>query len=94
VHWDAEQARRWAGHAADPARPLPSDLIGGATAADQSLLEAIRPFLAMRALPASLDPLRPRVREIYASGWRPPVPEGPTRDELAELVTASLAAAR
>ena len=42
----------------------------------------------MRALPASLDAVQPRVREIYAGGWRPPVPDGPTRDELAELVSA------
>ena len=42
----------------------------------------------MRALPASLDPLQPRVRQIYADGWRPPVPEGPTRDHLADMITS------
>jgi hypothetical protein len=40
----------------------------------------------MRALPSSLDAVRPRVTEIYASGWRPALPDGPTRDELADLV--------
>jgi hypothetical protein len=45
----------------------------------------------MRELPASLAAVEPRARAIYASGWRPPVPEGPTRDELAELVTATAA---
>ena len=48
----------------------------------------------MRALPASLDAAAPRVREIYAGGWRPPVPDGPTRDELAELVGARALASR
>ena len=43
----------------------------------------------MQAPPASLDAVQQRAREIYASGWRPPVPAGPSRDELAELVTAA-----
>ena len=38
---------------------------------------ARRPYLGMRALPTSLDPLQPRVRQIYADGWRPPAPDGP-----------------
>jgi hypothetical protein len=59
-----------------------------ATAADPTLFPLVGPYLGMRALPSSLDAVRPRVNEIYASGWRPPVPDGPTRDELAELVTA------
>ena len=42
----------------------------------------------MRALPASLDAVQARVRRIYADGWRPPVPDGPTRDELAALIAA------
>ena len=89
VYWDAEQARRWGGGDVDLTRPLPSDLIVAATEADPSLFPLVGPYLGMRALPASLDAARPRVHEIYASGWRPPVPEGPTRDELAELVAAA-----
>ena len=58
-----------------------------ATAVDRELLKVVGPYMAMQALPASLAAVEPRVREIYASGWRPPVPAGPTRDELAELVT-------
>ena len=30
-----------------------------------------------------------RARDIYATGWRPPVPPGPTRDELAALAAAA-----
>lgn len=40
----------------------------------------------MQTLPATLDEVRPLARAIYATGWRPPVPDGPTRDELADLV--------
>jgi hypothetical protein len=47
----------------------------------------------MRALPDSLEPVQPRVRQIYADGWRPPVPVGPTRDELAHLIGTNMPAA-
>jgi hypothetical protein len=88
VYWDAELIRRWSGHDVDLTRPLPSDLIMAATEADPEMLKVVGPFMAMVALPASLAAVEPRAREIYASGWRPPLPDGPTRDELAELITA------
>jgi hypothetical protein len=40
----------------------------------------------MRALPSSLGAIEPRVRDLYAGGWRPAVPEGPSRGDLAEIV--------
>ena len=61
-----------------------------ATEADPEMLKVVGPFMAMVTLPASLAAVEPRAREIYASGWRPPVPEGPSRDELAELATAAV----
>ena len=85
---DTEQARRWAGADIDPAGPLPSDLIVAATEADPSMMRMVGPYLAMQALPASLADVRERAREIYASGWRPPTPPGPSRDELVELLAA------
>jgi flavin-dependent dehydrogenase len=88
VDSDAALARRWAGADVDLTRPLPSDLIVAAAAADPSLMPLVGPYLGMRALPASLDPLQPRVRQIYANGWRPPVPEGPTRDQLVEMIAS------
>jgi 2-polyprenyl-6-methoxyphenol hydroxylase-like FAD-dependent oxidoreductase len=91
VYWDAELIRRWSGHDVDLTRPLPSDLIMAAIEVDPELRKVVGPYMAMQVLPASLAAVEPRVREIYASGWRPPVPDGPTRDELAELVTAAAA---
>jgi 2-polyprenyl-6-methoxyphenol hydroxylase-like FAD-dependent oxidoreductase len=88
VHCDAELIRRWSGHDVDLTRPLPADLIMAATEVDPEMLKVVGPYLAMLALHASLAAVERRAREIYASGWRPPVPEGPTRDELAELVAA------
>jgi hypothetical protein len=53
----------------------------------------VEPFVVMDALPASLAPARARAREIYARGWRPAVPDGPTRAELSEVVSRTRAAA-
>ena len=91
VYWDAELIRRWSGHDIDLTRPLPSDLIMAATEVEPEMRAVVGPYMAMRALPATLAAVEPRAREIYASGWRPPIPDGPTREELAELVTAAAA---
>jgi hypothetical protein len=88
VYWDAELTRRWSGQDVDLTKPLPSDLIMAATVVDPEMLQVVGPYMAMHALPGSLAAVEPRAREIYASGWRPPIPDGPTRDELVELVTA------
>jgi hypothetical protein len=52
-------------------------------------MKVVGPFQAMLAPPASLDAAQARAREIFASGWRPPVPPGPSREELASLVSAA-----
>src|SRR5215472_2706346 len=89
VYWDADLIRRWSGHDIDLTRPLPPDLIMAAAQADPEIAEVAGPYQAMLALPSSLDPVQARARDIYATGWRPPMPPGPTRDELASLVTAA-----
>lgn len=89
VRTDTGQLRRWAGAEIDPAQPLPSDLVVAAAEADPSMMRTIGPYLGMQAPPASLDAVQERAREIYAGGWRPPVPPGPTRDELVEVITAA-----
>jgi len=86
VATDAAQRDRWAGRDVDPGRPPTSDLVVAATAADPSLMAVVGPYLGMAVLPDSLAAVHPRVQEIYASGWRPPPAEGPTRDELADVV--------
>jgi hypothetical protein len=52
----------------------------------------IGPYASMSALPSSLDAVQSRAKEVYASGWRPPVPPGPTRDQLAEIVKETVQA--
>ncbi len=86
---DTDQIRRWAGGDIDTSRPLPSDLIVSACEADPSMRRIVGPYLGMLALPSSLDAAQPRAREIYAGGWRPSPPAGPSRDELVELASAA-----
>src|SRR5215831_17165500 len=91
VYWDTDLTRRWSGQDVDLTRPLPPDLIMAAAQADPEIARAAGPYQAMLALPASLDAVQARARDIYASGWRPPIPPGPTREELADLVTTAAA---
>jgi 2-polyprenyl-6-methoxyphenol hydroxylase-like FAD-dependent oxidoreductase len=92
-HTDTDRMRRWSGGDIDVSRRLPSDLIVAAAEADPALKDLVGPYTLMDALPPSLAPAQARVREIYASGWRPQVPDGPTRAELSEVVSRTPAAA-
>lgn len=82
---DDDRLRRWAGGDIDLTRPLPSDLVVAAAGADDTLRAAVEPYDRMLALPASLDVLQNRAVAVYASGWRPPIAPGPSREELARL---------
>jgi hypothetical protein len=39
--------------------------------------------------PSVLDPVEERARAVLRTGWRPPLADGPTRDELVELIGAA-----
>ncbi|HKQ43272.1 MAG TPA: FAD-dependent oxidoreductase [Pseudonocardia sp.] len=91
VDCDTDLTRRWAGGDVDLDRPLPSDLIVAVAEVDPSLMRVIGPYFGMQAPPSSLREIEPRAREIYASGWRPAVPEGPDLAELTDLITARAA---
>lgn len=86
--FDAETVRRWQGEDIDLRRPLTSAAIVAAAQADSRLVPRITGFLAMTALPASLAAAEPPARAVYATGWRPPLADGPTRDELLTLADA------
>jgi 2-polyprenyl-6-methoxyphenol hydroxylase-like FAD-dependent oxidoreductase len=96
VYWDATLLRRWRGEDIDLDARIPSDVICAAGEVDPSLTEFVMPYLGMFAPPSVLDPAQERVREILRTGWRPPVADGPSRDELADVVTGAsvLSAAR
>lgn len=85
VHCDGDRLRRWAGGGVDLDRPLPSDLVVAAAAADPGLRPLVAPYDRMAALPESLDAHQGRAKAVYATGWRPPVAPGPDREELAAL---------
>ena len=88
VYWDATLLRRWRGDDIDIDAQIPSDVICAAAEVDPSLLSVVMPYTAMMAKPDVLAPAADRVREILRTGWRPPYGDGPTRDELAEVIAA------
>jgi 2-polyprenyl-6-methoxyphenol hydroxylase-like FAD-dependent oxidoreductase len=83
--------RRWEGEDVDLDRPLPSDLVMAAAAVDPAIGAAVGPYAAMVAGPQVLDAVQARARAVYASGWRPPRADGPSRSELAAVVARALA---
>ena len=88
VEIDTARLRRWGGADVDLDRPLPSDLVMAAASQDPGIARAMQPYLSMAAGPASLDALQGAARRVFESGWRPPYTEGPTRDELAGIVSS------
>jgi 2-polyprenyl-6-methoxyphenol hydroxylase-like FAD-dependent oxidoreductase len=86
VYQDSQLLRRWAGEDVSLIQPLPSDLICAAADMAPELRKVTGPYQAMMTLPASLAAAEPRARDVYASGWRPPVPDGPAHAELADII--------
>ncbi len=87
---DGDLVRRWQGGDIDLSERLPSDLILSATAQDPRIGQASPGYLSMFELPSCLDPVEPLARAVYESGWRPPYSEGPSRNELFDIVTAAV----
>jgi hypothetical protein len=87
---DDSMRRRWAGEDVDLTGRLPSDLVLAAAEVDPEIGAGIGPYMTMQAGPSSLDAVEPRARALYESGWRPPLPDGPSRAELVEVVAAAV----
>ena len=51
---------------------IPWDLGVAATTQRPEFIPTLGPFLALLALPHSIDPLRDQVRTMLRNGWRPP----------------------
>jgi 2-polyprenyl-6-methoxyphenol hydroxylase-like FAD-dependent oxidoreductase len=86
---DGETVRSWQGADIDLTQPLTSAAIVATAQADIRIAPLLAGFLAMTELPASLAPVEPLARAVYRSGWRPPISEGPTRDQLVDLLRAA-----
>jgi len=88
VYWDATLLRRFAGEDIDVEARIPSDVICAAAEVDPSIMAVAGPYQGMLAPPAILTPMQERVREILRTGWRPRLGDGPTRDDLVDLIGA------
>jgi flavin-dependent dehydrogenase len=88
---DGEAVRLWRGHDIDLDAPLTSTSLVAAARAEPRIAPYLGGYLAMTELPSSLAPAEPLARQVYDSGWRPPYSDGPTRDELVDLLQDALA---
>jgi hypothetical protein len=88
---DGGTVRRWQGEDLDLSRPLTSDLVAAAVEADPRIGQHAAGYFAMTALPDTLGPAEPWARAVYEAGWRPPYADGPTRDELVDIVDRATA---
>jgi hypothetical protein len=89
VRWDADLISRWRGEPIDFSRPLPSDLICSLAEVDPSVMPVVAPYWGMVVGPSVLSSIEQRARTALQGGFRPAIPPGPTRDELADLVSAA-----
>ncbi len=83
---DTGMARRWQGEDIDLSASLTSDLIADAVPAEPRIAPYAADYFEMTGLPATLEPAEPLARAVYERGWRPPLAEGPHRDELVEII--------
>ena len=91
---DGGMERRWQGQDIDLDAPLTSDLIADAVQEEPRIAPYAAGYFTMTALPSVLAPAEPLARAVYERGWRPPLLEGPSRDDLVALIApATLAAA-
>jgi 2-polyprenyl-6-methoxyphenol hydroxylase-like FAD-dependent oxidoreductase len=90
IRMDEDQRRRWEGGDVELDHRLPSNLIMVAAERDPTIAAGIGPYASMRAGPASLDAVEAKARAVYATGWRPPFADGPTKAELSQAVARTL----
>lgn len=89
---DTESVRRWQGEDIDLTHPLSSTRIVDAAQVDDRISTHVGGYIAMTDLPGTLAPAEPLARAVYETGWRPSFSEGPSRDELVEVITRANAA--
>jgi flavin-dependent dehydrogenase len=94
VYWDETLVRRFRGEGIDVEARIPSDVICAAAEVDPAIMAAAAPYFAMVAPPAVLAPMEERARAVLRTGWRPPLAEGPTRDQLVDVIGGVLSPAR
>lgn len=89
VWWDHTQLRRWSGQDLDVDDRLSSDMICATAQQDPSLMATVGPFLGMLIGPQQLRTVEEQARAVPRTGWRRAFADGPTRQDLVDVVTAA-----
>lgn len=83
---DARQQDRWRGVPFDPEGPLTSEEILQAAGQAPHISAGAFGYRSMTAGPGSLRRFEADARDVYRTGWRPAVGDGPSSRELAEAI--------
>lgn len=86
---DGGMVKRWQGQDINLQGPLTSNLIADAVQVEPRIGPYAGDYFSMTGLPATLLPAEPLARAVYETGWRPALGEGPSRDELVEIIARS-----
>jgi 2-polyprenyl-6-methoxyphenol hydroxylase-like FAD-dependent oxidoreductase len=89
VYWDATLLDRFAGKDINLDARIPSDVVCACAEVDPSIMDVSAFYLGMVALPSILDSVQDKARAVLETGWRPPYGDGPTREEVAAIITAA-----
>lgn len=87
---DTESVRLWQGEDIDLARPLSSTRILDAAQVDDRIWAHASGYTTMTGPPATLAPAEPLARAVYETGWRPQYSQGPSRDELVDILAGAV----
>jgi hypothetical protein len=88
VYWDTTELARFRGEDIDLESRIPSDVVCACAQVDPTIMAAAGPYLGMLGGPAVLDQVQEKAHVVLRTGWRPPIAEGPNREQLAELTLA------
>ncbi|HVU71821.1 MAG TPA: FAD-dependent oxidoreductase [Mycobacteriales bacterium] len=86
VIWDRNLVARYSGGDIDVDGTLSGDIYCDAAAVVPELAPLVPQYFAMMMLPTGWLPFADKVRAVLRDGWRPPLAEGPSYDELALAV--------
>ena len=90
VERDAAILRRFAGEPLGPDGPLTADVVVDAAQHEPSMMAVVGPYLGMLQPPCSLAAAEEPTRKLLRSGWRPRYANGPTRDQLVDLMRSAV----
>jgi hypothetical protein len=86
VYWDTTLLARLRGEDLDIEATLPSDVICAAAQVGPNIWRVAGPFMMMKAPPTALRAVEEDACAMLRTGWRPSFADGPSTEDLAEVL--------